>query len=68
MACRLCQKTRAVGRKVVEVVADAVGMRKATRRRTMADRVNEKRQAPVSRHSPEGFDEILSASEDEDEA
>lgn len=50
---------------MVAVVRDAVGMRKAaTRRRTLADAVNEKRQAPVSRHSPEGFDEVLGMRED----
>ena len=64
MSCRFCQKTRELGRKAVAVVSDAMGMRKAARRRTLADAVNEKRQAPVSRHSPEGFDEVLGARED----
>lgn len=67
MGCRLCQKTRAVGRRVVAVVRDAVPMRKAApakRRRTLADAVNERRQDPVSRHSPEGFDEVLEGREE----
>lgn len=58
MSCRICNKVREVGR----AVAGAVAMRKAARgarRRGLADMVNEKRQAPVSRHSPEGFDEVL---------
>lgn len=56
MSCRICNKVREAGRAVVGAVRKAA---LGTRRRRLADMVNEKRQAPVSRHSPEGFDEVL---------